>query len=67
MTVTRGRGKTVLPDSRIEKLRMIPVDDLELPFKTTFRLRRNHIESVADLVLAQDQDILAINGFGRMS
>ena len=49
----------------MEKLRMIPIDNLELSYKTCFRLHRNNMETVADVVLAQDQDLLAINGFGR--
>jgi hypothetical protein len=61
----QGDGEAVLPDDVMEKLRMIPIDNLELSYKTCFRLHRNNMETVADVVLAQDQDLLAINGFGR--
>ena len=61
----QGDGEAVLPDDVMEKLRMIPIDNLELSYKTCFRLRRNNMETVADVVLAKDQDLLAINGFGR--
>lgn len=60
-----GEGEAILPEDVMEKLRMILVDNLELSYKSCFRLRRNNMETIADVVLANDQDLLAINGFGR--
>ena len=34
----QGDGEAVLPDDVMEKLRMIPIDNLELSYKTCFRL-----------------------------
>ena len=36
-----------------------------LSVQTCFRLRRNNVEEIADVVRAQDQRLLTINGLGK--
>lgn len=54
-----------LPDAVLEKLDEIPIEELDLAIKTSFRLRKNNVETLADLVRVQDKELLAIKGLGR--
>lgn len=54
-----------LPDAVLEKLDEIPIEELDLAIKTSFRLHKNNVETLADLVQTQDKELLAIKGLGR--
>jgi hypothetical protein len=54
-----------LPGAVLEKLEEIPIEDLDLSIKTRLRLHNNNVNTLADIVLASDRDLLAIKGLGR--
>lgn len=54
-----------VPDFVMASLKTLPIEELDLCFKTAFRLRKNNVETIGDLVRAQDQDLLAIQSLGR--
>lgn len=54
-----------IPEMLVEKLRTVPIEDLHLSVRTNNCLRRNKVETVADIVLLQDRDLLAMNCLGK--
>lgn len=54
-----------IPESILDRLQGVPIDQLELSFKTCFRLRKNNVETIADLVRMKERELLAIQGLGR--
>ena len=49
----------------LEKLEEMPIEELDLSIKTRLRLHNNNVNTLADIVLARDRDLLAIKGLGR--
>lgn len=62
---SRGESEYAFPEALMEKLQKIPVDHLDLSFKINFLFHRNNLETIADVIQAQDTDLLAIKGIGR--
>lgn len=58
-------GAMNVPKRLIERLKAISIDALELSVRNSNCLRRNEVESVADLVQMQDKDLLAMNNLGK--
>ena len=54
-----------LPGAVLEKLEEISIEELDLSIKTRFRLHNCNVNTLADIVLASDRDLLAIKGLGR--
>ena len=54
-----------LSDAVLEKLDEIPIEALDLAIKTSFRLHKNNVETLANLVQTSDGELLAIKGLGR--
>ena len=58
-------GEWGIPEAVLDKLNVIPIQELDIAFKTSFRLQKSNVETLADLVQATDQELLAIKGLGR--
>ena len=58
-------GEMNVPKSLLERLNGIPIEDLRLSVRVNNGLRRNKVESMADLVQLQDKDLLAMNSIGK--
>ena len=54
-----------VPKSLLERLNGIPIEDLRLSVRVNNGLRRNKVETMADLVQLQDKDLLAMNSIGK--
>ena len=58
-------GEMNVPKSLLERLNGIPIEDLRLSVRVNNGLRRNKVETMADLVQLQDKDLLAMNSIGK--